>query len=74
MSKEPVDFEEVYRRFLGDVYRFCLSMTQDAQTAEELTQETFFKALNHFHLLKTYIHQMSLIGNWHCIFIPYYAY
>lgn len=52
MSKEPVDFEEVYRRFLGDVYRFCLSMTQDAQTAEELTQETFFKALNHFHQFK----------------------
>lgn len=39
------EFEEVYRRYFRDVYRYCLALTRDAQTAEEVTQETFFKAL-----------------------------
>ena len=38
-------FEEVYRLYFRDVYRYCLSLTRDEQTAEEVTQETFFKAL-----------------------------
>jgi len=40
-----MDFEEVYQRYFKDVYRFLRSLTQDEVLAEELTQETFFKAL-----------------------------
>ena len=40
------EFEEVYRRYFRDVYRYCLALTRDEQMAEEVTQETFFKALS----------------------------
>ena len=40
------EFEEVYRLYFRDVYRYCLALCRDEQTAEEVTQETFFKALN----------------------------
>ena len=39
------EFEEVYRLYFRDVYRYCLALTRDEQVAEEVTQETFFKAL-----------------------------
>lgn len=39
------DFEEVYRLYFRDVYRYALSLCRDAALAEEVTQETFFKAL-----------------------------
>lgn len=39
------EFEEVYRLYFRDVYRYCLALTRDEHIAEEVTQETFFKAL-----------------------------
>ena len=39
------DFEEVYNLYFKDVYKYVLSLCRDAETAEEITQETFFKAL-----------------------------
>ncbi|MGC6769405.1 RNA polymerase sigma factor [Enterococcus sp. LJL128] len=39
------DFETVYMEHFADVYRFILSLCRDEQLAEEITQETFFKAL-----------------------------
>ena len=38
-------FEKIYQRYFRDVYRFTLGLTQDEALAEEITQETFFKAL-----------------------------
>ena len=38
-------FEEIYQRYFRDVYRFARGLTQDEALAEELTQDTFFKAL-----------------------------
>ena len=38
-------FEEIYERYFRDVYRFSLGLTQDRALAEEIAQETFFKAL-----------------------------
>ena len=38
-------FEEMYQRYFRDVYRFCRGLTQDGALAEEIAQETFFKAL-----------------------------
>ena len=39
------DFEEVYRRCFADVYKYVLALSRDEAVAEEVTQETFFKAL-----------------------------
>ncbi|MFB9326410.1 RNA polymerase sigma factor [Paenibacillus aurantiacus] len=39
-------FEHIYNQYFKDVYRFVWSMCRDSATAEEITQETFFKALN----------------------------
>jgi len=37
--------EELYRAYSQTVYRYLLSLTHDADTAEELTQETFYQAV-----------------------------
>lgn len=39
------DFEEIYRAYFADVYRYILALSRDSQTAEEVTQETFVRAL-----------------------------
>lgn len=38
-------FEELYILYFDDVYRFLLNLTKNGDLAEELTAETFFKAL-----------------------------
>lgn len=40
------EFEEIYDRYFKDVYRFALSMTKDQHLAEDITSETFLKALD----------------------------
>lgn len=41
-----MDFtEEIYSRYANTVYKYLLSLTRDADAAEELTQETFFRAI-----------------------------
>ena len=39
------DFEEVYRLYFADVYKYIMALSRDGAVAEEVTQETFFKAL-----------------------------
>ncbi len=39
------DFEEIYRQYFADVYRYVLALSRDPVTAEEVTQMTFCKAL-----------------------------
>ena len=39
------DFQEVYNLYFRDVYRYALSLCRNESVAEEITQETFFKAL-----------------------------
>nr|MBQ8245110.1 sigma-70 family RNA polymerase sigma factor [Oscillospiraceae bacterium] len=41
------EFEQVYDRYFKDVYKYALSLSRDPDVAEEITQETFFKALKH---------------------------
>ena len=42
-----MDFEEVYAGLYPDVYRYLLALCRDPGLAEELTQETFFQAIQH---------------------------
>ena len=38
-------FEELFTAYFERVYRFCRALTRSADAAEELTEQTFFKAL-----------------------------
>ncbi len=38
------NFDEIYRLYVGDVYRFLLKLTRNEDLSEEITQETMFKA------------------------------
>ena len=44
-GEKVTEIEEVYRLYFRDVYKYALSLTRDEHIAEEITQETFFKAL-----------------------------
>ncbi|TMV49521.1 RNA polymerase sigma factor [Paenibacillus mesophilus] len=39
------DFEDIYNRYFRDVYLFVYALSRNETIAEEITQETFFKAL-----------------------------
>ena len=39
------NFQEVYDLYFRDVYRYALSLCRNETLAEEITQETFYKAL-----------------------------
>ena len=39
-------FESIYKAYFGRVYHYLLSLCREHHLAEELTTETFFKALN----------------------------
>ena len=40
-----LNIQEVYEKYFEDVYRYLLSLSHNIHIAEEITQETFFKAL-----------------------------
>ena len=40
-----MDFQDIYETYFQDVYRYILALSRDESLAEEITQETFFKAL-----------------------------
>lgn len=46
--------DELIRFFYPEIFRYCLWHTPDRQAAEDATQETFFKAVQH---LDGYIHR-----------------
>ena len=39
------DFEKVYKEYFNDVYLYIKRLSGDEHIAEEITSETFFKAL-----------------------------
>ena len=39
------DFEQIYQAYFGDVYRYLLRMCRDEALAEEITSDTFFRAM-----------------------------
>ena len=44
-GEKVIDFQEVYDLYFRDVYRYALSLCRNEAVAEEITQETFYKAL-----------------------------
>lgn len=44
--------EQIYYQYFKDVYRYMLSLCHDTHIAEEVTQETFFKALKSINNFK----------------------
>jgi RNA polymerase sigma-70 factor, ECF subfamily len=45
-ARDP--FERIYRRYVGDVYRFALAVVRDPAEAEDVTQTTFLNAYRAF--------------------------
>lgn len=41
------DFEEIYATYFDSVYQYVLSLCRDVHAAEEVTQESFCKAMTH---------------------------
>ncbi len=44
MSDEALDFETLYRRYSGDVYRFALFLSGRPDQADDIAAETFVRA------------------------------
>ena len=51
-GENVAEFEQLYEENQGFIYKFLLSYCRDASLAEELSQETFFKAYMNFQTLK----------------------
>lgn len=56
------DIEEIYEEYFNSVYKYLLCLTHDANLSEELTQETFCKAIEKIHTFKG----NSKISVWLC--------
>ncbi len=41
------EFEEIYKLYVNEILRFCLSRVSDREIAKDLTQETFVRFWNH---------------------------
>ena len=39
------DMEQIYKKYMPQVYKFLFSLCHDAHLTEELTQETFYQAM-----------------------------
>ena len=44
-GENVTEFEEIYSEYFKDVYRYVLCLSKNESIAEDITQETFFKAL-----------------------------
>ena len=47
-----MDFEELYSAYADDVYRYILSLCGSSHIAEDVTSETFFKAIKAINKFK----------------------
>ena len=45
VRKEKNGIEEIYEKYYKDVYRFVLALSKNPHIAEDITQETFVKAI-----------------------------
>lgn len=47
-----MDIDKIYKKYFEAVYKYLLYLTHNADLAEELTQETFFKAIKNIDKFK----------------------
>ena len=69
-SGDASGFEDLYRRYYGRLYRFCLKRVGDAEEAEEVTQEAFtraFKALDRLGGERKFYPWLSVIAARLCV-------
>ncbi|WP_066061785.1 RNA polymerase sigma factor [Neobacillus soli] len=45
--KKNYSFEEIYRLYMNDLFYYMLSLTRQKEAAEDLVQESFYRALIH---------------------------
>ena len=51
-GENVTEFEEIYSEYFKDVYRYVLCLSKNESIAEDITQETFFKALKNIDKFK----------------------
>jgi len=56
------DFEQIYAEYFSEVYKFVLTLCQNPDLAQEITQESFFKALKNIDSFKGH----CKISTWLC--------
>ncbi|MGI5985417.1 MAG: RNA polymerase sigma factor [Clostridiales bacterium] len=44
-----MEFEKIYKLYFKDVYIFLYSLSQNKAVAEDITQDTFLKAMKNIH-------------------------
>jgi RNA polymerase sigma-70 factor, ECF subfamily len=49
---DPAAFGRIYEEYYGGIYRYVLKRTGNVKIAEDITSETFFKALKHIGKFK----------------------
>ena len=54
-----MDIEKLYQEYFSVVYKYILSISKDPLTAEEITQETFFKALKKIDKFRVIYHRVT---------------
>ena len=47
-----MDFDLIYEQYFLDVYRFIFSLSRDEKISEDITQETFLKAMKNIKKFK----------------------
>jgi len=47
-----IDFDGIYAEYIKDVYRYAYSLCRNEAIAEDITQETFFKAMKNIESFK----------------------
>jgi len=48
-GEKVTDFGKIYTEYFSDVYKYVLTLCRNEAIAEEVTQETFFKAMRHIN-------------------------
>lgn len=52
LMANKLDIEDLYREYHIAIYQFCLYFSNNKQDAEDITQETFIKAMKNLNLLR----------------------
>jgi RNA polymerase sigma-70 factor (ECF subfamily) len=69
-TQAPDCFETLYNRYVGKVYNKCLSITRDADVAEDFTQDIFIKVLgsiNTFQYRSRFSTWLYAISHHYCL-------